>query len=132
MHAENLRPSGFQPRQSHQGKLWSMVQEGYLHPILDQSQWEQMISDLMSMPEQRTMFRARRVCARGAFFLNIYNRWQTRIEPIENLEWIELKAESMDWLTYLLYKHRIPYSIEKGVPRVWVYVRSGVQPEWQR
>ncbi|WP_372588171.1 DUF6678 family protein [Acidovorax sp. BLS4] len=44
---------------------------------------------------------------------------------------VDAAAPMTQWLQEVLKHHRIPYSVEAGVIRVWGYTRPGPQPDWR-
>lgn len=56
--------------------------------------------------------------------------WHNHIHPVAEIEWIELRAVSLDWLLSTLRKYNLPFSLEEGTPCVWGYTRPGTQPLW--
>ena len=68
--------------------------------------------------------------ANDGFVADWDGEWHHHIHPVADIEWLELRASSEEWLVSLLGKHSIPYSREAGVVRVWGYVRPGSQPSW--
>ena len=113
-------------------RLAGMVKRGELHPVLNQTKWAELRSEMLAAPhEQSPKFRSRSVFAPSGFFTDWDGEFYYHIHPVADLEWIELQATSQDWIKVALRRHHIPYSLEAGVVRVWGYTRPGKQPAWQ-
>ncbi|MCZ2498111.1 hypothetical protein GN316_15200 [Xylophilus sp. Kf1] len=113
-------------------RLAAMVKRGELHPVLNHTKWAELRSEMLSAPNDVSpKFRARSVFAPPGFCTDWAGEFYYHIHPVADLEWIELKADSQEWLVMALRRHTIPYSLEDGVVRVWGYTRPGKQPAWQ-
>ncbi len=113
-------------------RLTGMVKRGELYPTLNHTKWAELRSEMLAAPvEQDPKFRVRSVFAPPGFCTGWEGEFYYRIHPVADIEWLELKARSQEWLRNKLRAHNIPYSVEDGVVRVWGYTRPGPQPEWQ-
>ncbi|MBJ7311117.1 DUF6678 family protein [Rugamonas sp. CCM 8940] len=113
-------------------RLTGMIKRGELYPILNNTKWAELRSEMLTAPrEQARRFRARSVFAAPDFYTNWDGEFYYHIHPVADIEWLELKSTSQEWLRKTLRGHNIPYSVEDGVVRVWGYTRPGPQPEWQ-
>ncbi|RYF83625.1 MAG: hypothetical protein EOO29_02715 [Comamonadaceae bacterium] len=112
-------------------RLTGMVKRGELHPVLNHTKWAELRTEMLAAPaEQRPQFRARSVFAPPDFCTDWDGEFYYHAQPVADLEWMELRATSSDWLRDELRRHSIRYSLEAGAVRVWGYTRPGPQPEW--
>lgn len=111
-------------------KLDRLLASGQLLPVLNNTKWGELVAAMQQSPHQQPQFRLRGVLANDGFVADWDGEWHHHIHPVADIEWLELRASSEEWLVSLLGKHSIPYSREAGVVRVWGYVRPGSQPSW--
>lgn len=120
------------PIEAEMKRLAAMVKRGELHPVLNHTKWAELRSEMLSAPNGVSpKFRARRVFSPPGFCTDWDGEFYYHIHPAADLEWIELKAVSQEWLLMALRRHTIPYSLEDGVVRVWGHTRPNKQPVWQ-
>ncbi len=111
-------------------RLSSTAQSGELHPILNHTKWAELRAKMLAAPPgQSPVFRARSVFAPPGFCTEWDGEFYYHVHPVADLEWMELKASSPEWLRDALRRHGIPFSMEDGVVRVWGYTPPGRQPE---
>lgn len=120
------------PDEHERKRLIAMINRGELYPSLNNTKWAKLRSEMLGAPpEQAPTFRARSVFAPPGFQTDWDGEFYYHMHPVADIEWLELKATSQDWLSETLHGINIPYSIEDGVVRVWGYTRPGMQPDWQ-
>jgi hypothetical protein len=120
------------PAEGDMKRLNGMIKRGELYPILNHTKWAELRTEMLAARrEQSPRFRARSVFAPPGYCTEWDGEFYYHIHPVADIEWIELKATSQEWLRDTLRGHNIPFSVEDGVVRVWGYTRPGVQPEWQ-
>lgn len=113
-------------------RLARMIQSGELIPVLNDTKWAELRAEMLAAPDgQAPRFRARSVFAPAGWQTSWDGEFYYHLHPVIDIEWIELKAASEDWLRVALKRHSIPFSVESGVVRVWGYTRPGSQPAWQ-
>jgi hypothetical protein len=112
-------------------KLDRLLTSGELLPVMNNTKWGELVAAMQESPQQQPEFRVRGVLANGDFVADWDGEWHYHINPVAEIEWVELRANSEQWLVTMLNAHSIPYSLEAGVVRVWGYVRPGAQPSWQ-
>ena len=112
-------------------KLSRLLASGQLFPVLNNTKWTELIEEMLTAKNMSPQFRTRSVFAPPEFVTEWDGEWYYHIHPVAELEWVELRAKSLDWLLGVLKKHSIPYSIEEGILRVWGYTRPGKQPCWE-
>jgi hypothetical protein len=111
-------------------KLDRLRASGQLLPVMNNTKWGELVAAMQQSPHQKPQFRLRSVFANDGFVGQWDGEWHYHIHPAAEIEWLELRASSEEWLVALLCTHSIPYSREAGVVRVWGYVRPGHQPLW--
>jgi len=111
-------------------KLRKLIEGGELIPLLNNTKWSELISEMINAPEMNPQFRTRSVFAPPDFVTDWDGEWFYHIHPVAEIEWIDLQSNSNDWLLATLKKHNIPCSGEQGALRVWGYTRPGTQPCW--
>lgn len=111
-------------------KLARLVADGQLIPVLNNTKWSELIEEMLGGAELKPQFRCRSVFAPPGYMTEWDGEWYHHIHPVAELEWVDLRATSEDWLRQALRKHNIPFSIEQGVLRVWGYVRPAAWPCW--
>lgn len=136
MHAkqgdDSVRRGLSQPEVPDMMRLTKMIQRGEIYPVLNDTKWAELRSEMLAAPpEQAPQFRARSVFAPSHFCTAWDGEFYHHMQPVADIEWLELRASSSEWLRNTLHKHNIPYSIENGVVRVWGYTRPGLLPKWQ-
>ena len=114
-----------------QKKLAALLRKGAVLPMLNLTKWAELIEAMQAAGEQRPQFRLRSVFAVEDFVTAWDGEWYCHIHPVAEIEWLEIRSRSPEWLDGVLRKHGIPFSIEAGSVRVWGYTRPGVQPHWQ-
>lgn len=120
------------PDEHHTKRLAGMLERGELYPILNNTKWAELRSEMLAAPrDQAPRFRARSVFAPADFCTEWDGEFYYHMHPVAHIEWLELKARSQEWLQTTLRVHNIPFSIEDCIVRVWGYTRPGRQPEWQ-
>jgi hypothetical protein len=120
------------PDEHHTKRLAGMLKHGELYPILNNTKWAELRSEMLAAPrDQAPRFRARSVFAPPDFCTEWEGEFHYHMHPVADIEWLELKARSQEWLQNTLRGHNIPFSVEDGTVRVWGYTRPGRQPEWQ-
>lgn len=120
----NLPPLG----DSDAHRLSRLISDGHLIPVLNNTKWAELIEEMLDAGAMKPQFRTRSVFAPSGFVTEWDGEWYHHIHPVAELEWVELRAVSSEWLIATLRKHSIPFSEEQGVPRVWGYTRPGPQP----
>jgi hypothetical protein len=99
-------------------------------PQLNNTKWSELIQAMLDSPQMKPEFRLRNILAAGEYCTDWDRDWHYHIHPIAEIEWIEIRAASQDWLLVALRTHNIPFSMENGVPRVWGYTKIDTQPIW--
>jgi hypothetical protein len=94
---------------------------------LNDTKWAELIAEMQPENEMRPQFRARSVFAPPRYVTDWDGEWHYHIHPVTEIEWVELRADSEEWLMDVLKRHNIPYSVELGTVRVWGYTRPGTQ-----
>lgn len=112
-------------------RLSKLVAGGKLIPILNNTKWVELIDEMLNAREMEPQFRTRSIFAPPGFVTEWDGEWYYHIHPVAELEWIELRAASPEWLLATLRRHNIPFSEEHGIVRVWGYTRPGMQPCWR-
>lgn len=112
-------------------RLANSLARGELIPVLNNTKWAELIGEMRNGKEMKPQFRTRSVFAPSGFVTDWDGEWYHHIHPVAELEWVEIRAASPDWLLEVLRKHGIPFSDEGGFIRVWGYTRPGVQPFWK-
>jgi len=110
--------------------LSRLIARGEILPVMNNTKWSELIGEMREAGEMQPQFRLHSVLAPLEFVTNWDGDWHYHIQPIKEIEWLDLRAESQDWIFSTLAKHSIPYSIEDGLVRIWGYTRSGAQPNW--
>lgn len=100
-------------------RLAKILGRGELIPILNNTKWTELIEEMLSAKEMKPQFRTRSVFAPPGFVTGWDGDWYYHIHPVADLEWVEIRAESPEWLVDDLRKHNIPFSDEQSVVRVW-------------
>jgi hypothetical protein len=111
-------------------KLRKLIEGGELIPLLNNTKWSELISEMINAPEMNPQFRTRSVFAPPDYVTDWDGEWFYHIHPVAEIEWIDLQSNSNDWLLATLKMHNIPCSSEQGTLRVWGYTRRGMQPCW--
>jgi hypothetical protein len=111
-------------------RLSRMITEEQLLPVLNNTKWASLIEAMLNAREMKPQFRTRSVFAPPGFVTDWDGDWYYHIHPVLELEWVELRAASRDWLFETLRLKHIPFTEVAGVVRVWGYTRPGVQPQW--
>lgn len=112
-------------------RLKKLLADGQLLPVLNDTKWSELIAEMLNGREMQPQFRTRSVFATERYVSDWDGEWYHHTHPVAELEWIELRARSEEWLFKVLRMHGIPFSIEDGIVRVWGYTRPGRQPCWQ-
>lgn len=112
-------------------RLSKLISDGHIIPILNNTKWAELIDEMLDAGAMKSQFRTRSVFAPPGFVTEWDGEWYHHIHPVAELEWVELRAVSSEWLIAMLRKHNIPFSEEQGVLRVWGYTRPGLQPVWK-
>lgn len=112
-------------------RLSRLISDGHLIPVLNDTKWAELVEEMLDAGAMKPQFRTRSVFAPPGFVTEWDGEWYHHIHPVADLEWVELRAASAEWLIATLRKHSIPFSEEQGVPRVWGYTRPGPQPFWK-
>ncbi|MBK5410820.1 hypothetical protein JFU58_20025 [Pseudomonas sp. TH34] len=111
-------------------KIRRLLTAGMIFPVMNNTKWAELIKAMINAPQMKPEFRLHSVLAPSDYCTDWDREWHYHIHPVEEIEWIELKAVSLDWLLSTLRKHNLPFSLEDGVPRVWGYTRPSMQPLW--
>lgn len=111
-------------------KLRKLLASGMLLPVMNNTKWVELIEAVLGSPEMKSEFRLHSALAPSDYCTDWDRDWHYHIHPLAEIEWIELRAVSLEWLLSTLRKHNLPFSMEGGAPRVWGYTRPGVQPHW--
>jgi hypothetical protein len=129
----NLTKRRLPPLSDHDvDRLSRLISDGHLIPALNNTKWAELIEEMLHAGAMKPQFRTRSVFAPLGFVTEWDGEWYYHIHPVAELEWVELRAASPEWLIATLRKHSIPFSEEEqGVPRVWGYTRPGPQPCWK-
>lgn len=114
-----------------QDRITKLIAGGELLPVMNNTKWAELIGEMRSAPDVKPQFRLRSVFSTTDHVTNWDGEWQYHIQPVQEIEWVELRANSQDWLISILSKYSIPFSIENGFIRVWGYTRPGTQPNWR-
>lgn len=112
-------------------RLSKLVAGGHLIPVLNNTKWAELVAEMANAKDMNPQFRTRSVFASPGFVSEWDGEWHYHIHPVAELEWMELRAVSAEWLLATLRRHNIPFSEENGVLRVWGYTRPGAQPCWR-
>lgn len=112
-------------------KIRRMLTAGTILPVMNNAKWAELIRSMIDTPQMNPEFRLHSALAPRDHCTDWDAEWHYHIHPVAEIEWVELRAISLDWLLSTLRKHGLPFSMEDGVPRVWGYTRSGVQPHWE-
>ena len=86
---------------------------------------------LEAAPGMNPEFGVRSVIAPVSFVAKWDRECYHHIHPVAEIEWLELRAGSTEWLVSILENQQIPYSLEGGLPRVWRYIRPNSQLRWE-
>jgi hypothetical protein len=116
--------------ESTKAKIQKLLTDGKIFSVMNNTKWTELIKEMLASPEMKPAFRLRSILASSDYCTDWDRDWHYHIHPVAEVEWIELRSTSSDWLVSTLRKHSIPFSLEDGVPRVWGYTRPGVQPLW--
>ncbi|WP_367619321.1 DUF6678 family protein [Paraburkholderia sp. SEWSISQ10-3 4] len=109
-----------------------MLSRGELYPVMNHTKWAELRAAMLSASREMALqFRGRSVFAPPGFCTEWDGEFYYHLQPVADLEWIELRSKSEVWLRDTLRRWSIPYSVEAGVIRVWGYTRPGTQPQWQ-
>lgn len=74
-------------------RLTGMAKRGELYPILNNTKWAELRSEMLAAPwEQEPKFRARSVFAAPDFYPGWDGDFYYHIHPVADIEWLELKA----------------------------------------
>jgi hypothetical protein len=111
-------------------KIRRLLTAGMIFPVMNNTKWAELIKAMINAPQMKPEFRLHSVLAPSDYCTDWDREWHYHIHPVAEIEWIELKAVSLDWLLSTLRKHNLPFSLEDGVPRVWGYTRPSMQPLW--
>lgn len=111
-------------------KIRRLLTAGMIFPVMNNTKWAELIKAMINAPQMKPEFRLHSVLAPSDYCTDWGREWHYHIHPVAEIEWIELKAVSLDWLLSTLRKHNPPFSLEDGVPRVWGYTRPSMQPLW--
>ncbi|MDQ0740253.1 DUF6678 family protein [Pseudomonas sp. W4I3] len=111
-------------------KLRRLLAAGTILPVMNKTKWVELIEAMLCSPQIQPEFRLHSVLAPSGYCTDWDGDWHYHIHPVAEIEWIELRAVSLDWLLSILRKHNFPFSIEGETPRVWGYTRLGMQPVW--
>lgn len=112
-------------------RLATLLQQGELFPVLNDTKWVELIEEMQAAGDIHPEFRLKSVFAAQGFVTAWDGEWHYHIHPVAEIEWLEIRCDFPAWLTNVLHKHTIPFSIEEGILRVWGYTRPGVQPCWR-
>ena len=112
-------------------RLSKLVTGGHFIPIINNTKWAELIEEMLNAKEMKPQFHTRSVFAPPGFVTEWDGEWNCHIHPVAELEWVELRAASPQWLHETLRKRNIPFSEEQGVVRVWGYTQPGAQPCWR-
>ncbi|WP_317850997.1 DUF6678 family protein [Pseudomonas sp. BF-RE-24] len=100
-------------------------------PVMSNTKWSELILAMLDSPGMTPEFRLRSILGRGDYCANWDRDWHYHIHPVEEIEWIELRATSQDWLLSILRGNHVPFSLEIEEIRVWGYTKVDAQPRWQ-
>jgi hypothetical protein len=113
-------------------RLTKLVTRGKLISVLNNTKWNELIQEMDCAPSgMAPEYRTRSVFAPDDFVTSWDHGWKYHLRPVADLEWLEIRASSKDWLLSVLKKLNIPYSEEKGILRIWGYTKPGPQPVWK-
>lgn len=116
---------------AHERKLSNLLKDGRLIPILNNTKWRELISEMREAPSGlNPQFRGRSIFAPPGFVTRWDGDWYHHINPVGDIEWLEVRAGTDEWLLSVLGRRSIPFSIESGTIRIWGYVRPDAQPQW--
>jgi hypothetical protein len=113
-----------------QAKLRKLLAADRLFPVMNNTKWAELIDAMINSPQMEAAFRLRSVFTLSDYCTDWDREWHYHIHPVAEIEWIELRAASLEWLLSTLRKHNLPFSMEGDIPRVWAYTRPGKQPLW--
>jgi hypothetical protein len=112
-------------------KIRDLLTAGMILPVMNNTRWAELIRAMHNAQDMKPEFRLHSTLAPSDYCTEWDRDWHYHIHPVAEIEWIELRAVSVDWLLSTLRKHNLPFSLEDGMPRVWGYTRPGSQPQWE-
>jgi len=112
-------------------EISKLLAAGVILPVMNNAKWARLIKAMINTPQMNPEFRLHSVLASDDYSTAWDGEWHYHVHPVAEIEWIELRAISQDWLLSTLRTHSLPFSVDDGVPRVWGYIRPGVQPHWE-
>ncbi|WHS58135.1 DUF6678 family protein [Pseudomonas sp. G2-4] len=119
-----------EPEDAAKAKLRKLLTASTILPMMNNTKWAELIEAMLGTPEMKPEFRLHSTLAPSGYCTDWDGDWHYHIHPVAEIEWIELRAVSLDWLLSTLRKHNLPFSLEGETPRVWGYTRQGLQPDW--
>ncbi|MEO4016368.1 MULTISPECIES: DUF6678 family protein [Pseudomonas] len=119
-----------EPDEIAKAKIRKLLSDDMILPVMNNTKWAELIEAMLSAPEMSPEFRLHSTLAPSDYCTGWDRDWHYHIHPVAEIEWIELRAVSLDWLLSTLRKYNLPFSLEEGTPCVWGYTRPGIQPLW--
>ena len=136
-------------RSSKQSKVNSYVERNQLTSVMNNTQWEELISSMMEIEEFIPQHRLKSIFS-DEYVTPWDGEFYYHLRPFEELEWIEIRAElkrgerhigseslsakektsALKKFREVLLKCKVPFSLEKGHFRIWGYLRKGTSPAW--
>lgn len=111
-------------------KVRRLLNAGIILPVMNNTKWAELIDAMVNAPQMKPEFRLHSLLAPNDHCTGWDREWHYHIHPVAEIEWIELRTVSLNWLLSTLRKHNLPFPLEDGVPRVWGYTRLSMQPLW--
>ena len=130
MRGTNFKQQLPEPDDAAKVKLHKLLAAGTILSVMNKTKWAELIEAMLRSPQMQPEFRLHSVLAPSGYCTDWDGDWHYHIHPVAEIEWIELRAVSLDWLLSTLRKHNLAFSIEGETPRVWGYTRLGMQPVW--
>ncbi|QBZ89319.1 hypothetical protein EPZ47_11580 [Pseudomonas viciae] len=130
MRGTDFRQQLPEPDDAVKAKLHRLLAAGTILPVMNKTKWAELIEAMLGSPQMRPEFRLHSVLAPSGYCTDWDGDWHYHVHPVAEIEWIELRAVSLDWLLSTLRKHNLPFTIEGETPRVLGYTRLGLQPVW--
>lgn len=128
---ENTRHRLPQVDEHTKAKICRLLAAAKMVPVMNNTKWSALVMAVLGAPEMKTEFRLRSILGRCDYSTHWDRDWHHHIHPVEEIEWIELRAASQDWLLSILRTHHIPFSQETEGLRVWGYTKVDTPPRWE-
>jgi hypothetical protein len=112
-------------------KIHLMLSKAQMVPVMNKTKWSKLILAMLGSPKMKPEFRLRSILGRDDYHTGWDRDWHHHIHPVEEIEWIEIRSDSRDWLMSTLRANHIPFSAGTDGLRVWGYTKVGELPHWE-